>query len=55
VTIGVRSGRIALIIGFKTASHSYSAFLLMEMQEMMERLLAEIRADRKADQELLKE
>jgi hypothetical protein len=40
VTTGVRSGRNALIIGFKSAPHSYSAVLLMEMQEIIERLLA---------------
>jgi hypothetical protein len=55
MTTGVRSGRNAIIIGFKSAPHSYTAALPKETQEMIERLLAEIRADRKADREELQD
>jgi hypothetical protein len=48
-----RSGRIALIIEMKSAPHSYSAVLLMEMQEMLERLLAgQAKADADREQML---
>jgi hypothetical protein len=50
VTTGVVACWIALIIGFKSAPHSCSAVPLMEMQEMIEYLLAE-QAKAEADRE----